>query len=153
MKCSKAQKLISASLDGELDEARERAAKAHLAKCRACQCFAADLPRCAAALDWLTIPDVRPGFTARMMARIPESKAGRIWWREWLDVLQPVPAGLGTLALCCGVVMAILMNGETGPTDSERAKPGQSLYAGCFDPLPEDSVGERYVALVRNVGE
>jgi len=76
-----------------------------------------------------------------------------IWWREWLDVLQPVPAGLATLALCCGVVMAILMNGQNGPTDSKRVKPGQSLYAGCFDPLPEGSVGERYVALLRQRGE
>jgi len=153
MRCSKAQKLTSASLDGELDEAREGAAKAHLAKCPACQRFAADLPRCAAALDRLTVPDVRSGFTARMMARIPESKSGRIWWRHWLGGLQPIPAGLSVLALCCGVVMAILMNGNTPPTDSERVKPGQSLYAGCFDPLPEDSVGERYVALLREGGE
>jgi len=88
-----------------------------------------------------------------MMARIPESKTDRIWWREWLDGLQPIPAGLGALALCCGVVLAMLMNGKTRPADSERAKPGQSLYAGCFDPLPEDSVGERYVALLRQGGE
>ena len=153
MRCSKAQKLISASIDGELDEARERAAKAHLGKCRACQCFASDLPRCAAALDRLRVPDVRPGFTGRMMARIPESKTGRIWWRDWLDVLQPIPAGLGALALSCGVVLAILMNDQNGPTDSERVQPGQSLYAGCFDPLPDDSVGARYVALVREGGE
>jgi len=153
MRCCKAQKLISASLDGELDKEREQAAKAHLAKCRACQCFAADLPRCAAALDRLAVPEVRPGFTGRMMARIPESKTGRIWWRDWFGVMQPLPAGLGALALCCGVVLAILMNGQNGPTDSVRLTQGQSLYAGCFDPLPENSMGARYVALVREGGE
>jgi len=153
MRCSKAQKLISASLDGELDEARERAARAHLAECRTCQCFAADLPRCTAALNRMTVPDVRPGFTGRMMARIPENKTVRGRWRDWLDALQPVPAGLGALALCCGVLLASLMNGQNRPTDSEPLTPGQSLYAGCFDPLPDDSVGARYVALVRQGGE
>lgn len=153
MKCAKAQKLISASLDGELDEGRQRAVKAHLAECRTCQCFAADLPRCAAALGRLTVPDIRPGFTGRMMAHIEESKTVRIWWRDWLDVLQPVPAGLGALALCCGVLLAILMNGQNDPSTSEGQKSGQSVYAGCFDPLPDESVGARYVALVRERGE
>lgn len=153
MKCAKAQKLISASLDGELDEGRERAVKAHLAECRTCQCFAADLTRCVAALDRLTVPDICPGFTARMVARIPESKRVRMWWRGWLDVPQPVPAGLGALALCCGVLLAILMNGQNDPSAFERQKSGQSLYAECFDPLPDESVGARYVALVREGGE
>ncbi|MFO7903906.1 MAG: zf-HC2 domain-containing protein [Pirellulaceae bacterium] len=152
MKCSKAQRLISASLDGELDEARERAMKAHLSECFTCQSFAADLPRCAAALDRLTAPDVRPGFTARMVARIPESNRVRMWWRDWFDALQPIPVALGALALCFGVLLAILMNGQDDPTDSEPVTPGQSVYAECFDPLPDESVGARYVALVE-IGE
>ena len=149
MRCCKAQKLISANLDGELDKEREQAVKAHLAECRVCRCFAADLPRCAAALDRLTVPDARPGFTGRVMARIPECETNRVWWRRWFDVVQPIPAGLGSVALCCGIALAILMNGQNGPTDSVRVTPGQSLYAGCFDPLPENSMGARYVSLVQ----
>jgi anti-sigma factor RsiW len=151
MRCRKAQKLLSASFDGRLDTARQSAVDAHLSGCPTCPRFAKNLPRCSHVLNLLEFPGPRPGFTDRLMARLPERRTRRVCLREWFDSLRPAPAAAGAIALVCGVFLAISMNGEQ-PRRSAQKDPGQTLYAESFDALPSDSAGARYLVLLQETG-
>jgi len=151
MRCHKAQKLLSARFDGEVDGAGERAAEAHLSRCPACQRFSADLPVCSQALDAVFAPEPRPGFTERVMARLSETSPKYPRLREWFEALRPAQAAAAAVALVCGVFLATLMNGDRPPRSAQK-DPGQTLYAESFDALPSDSAGARYLVLLEETG-
>ena len=151
MRCPKAQELLSARFDGEVDGAGDCAVEAHLSRCPACQRFAANLPVCSQALDAVFAPEPRPGFAERLMARLPEAPAKYPRLREWFDALRPVPAAAAAVALVCGVFLATSMNGEQ-PQRSAQKDPGQTLYAESFDALPSDSTGARCLVLLQEAG-
>ncbi len=149
MRCRKARRLISARFDAELDQARQRAVGKHLAGCHGCRRFAGDLPRCTQALDLMTVPEPREGFTARVMLHLPQRPTKRVGLRQWSDALLPGTAAAAALALSCGVVLALWMNGGGSPQVSDRNGPAEALYAESFDALPGDSAGARYLALLQ----
>ena len=152
MRCRKAQKLISVRFDGELDALRERSMHAHLSGCSRCQRFAENLPRGARPLQLLRLPLPRPGFQYRLMARLPERPQRRDWLRELLDVLTPAPVAVGAGALCLGVALAVLTNGEQRTQAAQRSDPTETLYAECFTAIPSESAGAKYLALIDETG-
>jgi anti-sigma factor RsiW len=149
MKCCQAQKSISAMLDRELDERHTRAVQSHLDGCLRCQRFAALLPGWTQALDLLTVPGPRPGFTDRLLARIGETRTRRIRSVVWFEVLRPTRVAAAVLALSCGAVLALSINGERNAPGSRREEPAEALYTECFDAAPPDSAGARYLALLQ----
>ncbi len=152
MRCRQAQRLISVRFDGELDPGRERSVQAHLSGCSRCQHFAESLSRCAQALDMLKLPLPRPRFENRLVARLPERRARRDWLGDLLDVLRPAPVAVGTVALCLGVVLAVLTNGEQRTQAGQRLDPTETLYAECFMAVPSESAGAKYLALLQETG-
>ena len=72
MRCTRAQKLISADLDGELDAVRSDGVRDHLEACAACRTFAAGLEGLGDDLGLLaSVEPVEPrwGFAERVAAR------------------------------------------------------------------------------------
>ena len=148
MRCRKAQKWLSAGFDGELDQARGRPVEEHVAGCARCQRFAGNLPRCSQAMNLTTLRQLSAGFTAAVMARLPEGQAERFWFTNWLEALRPAPATAAGVALCCGVLLALSMNGEQRSAAGDAREPVDALYAESFDALSGDSVAARYLAMI-----
>jgi len=148
MKCRKAQRLLSARFDGEIDEARKRAVEAHLSGCPACQRFAENLARCSYVLNEAKFAGPKPGFTDRLMSRLPQSPAKRMCFRAWFMSMDPAHATAAALALACGVGMAIWINGQQSPVVPNREDPATIVYEESFAALPGESTGARYLALV-----
>ncbi len=116
MRCGIAKRWISASLDRELDESKEKALKVHLASCLRCRAFAAKLSVLEESLDSVSAADPRWGFSDRVMARIAEGEPSarpRVSLAlPWLRFLRPAPIGVGAAAFCAGAAMVILANGQ-----------------------------------------
>lgn len=87
--CEEYGALISAWLDGELNEADTRRLQAHLFTCPGCRAYLADLKAMSRAFPPLEEVEVPEDFTASVMARIraqapPEKKkASPALWRRW----------------------------------------------------------------------
>lgn len=87
--CEEYGALISAWLDGELNEADTRRLQAHLFTCPGCRAYLADLKAMGRAFPPLEEVEVPEDFTASVMARIraqtpPEKKkASPALWRRW----------------------------------------------------------------------
>lgn len=148
MRCRKAQKWLSARFDGELDPARIRSVTEHVAACAFCERFAGNLPHCSAAMNLTTLREPLPGFTAAVMARLPEGQARRFWFTNWLEALRPAPATAAGVALCCGVLLALSMNAEPRSEAADGAESVDALFADSFDALSADSVAARYLAMI-----
>ncbi len=148
MRCGKAQRLISAGLDGELAEAGVRAVKEHAAACTKCREFAADLARLSEGLDSLTVSEPRWGFADRLLARLPQPQSGHAATGGWPALLRPAPLGLAAAAFCFGVVLTLLVTGDRA-ADASPPQSGVEVQAGDYlAALSEDAVEERLLALL-----
>jgi len=153
MRCRKAKKWISASLDGELDGARNQAVQAHLAACPECRAFAADLAGLTEGLDLLTVPEPRWGFTGRTMARLANPQSRETASRGWLDFLRPAPLGVGAAAFGFGVFLVIMANGEQEAPGAERDTIVALADDGTVAALLNDAIEERLLALLPDAEE
>jgi len=155
MKCSQVQKMISVSFDAELSEAYGSIVETHLAECRECQSFMDDLSLCTSALNALSVANVRPGFTNRVIACIPEAKTYRVGWRERLVRANPIRVGFSAMGLACGIAVAVLSVGtiDTSTVGSKASEPKETVYSEAFVAMPMESVGGRYLALAQRGGE
>jgi anti-sigma factor RsiW len=152
MRCRKAKQLVSARKDGELDAARGVALRTHLEDCPACQQAADDWAGVSAALAVLETPEPRPGFTQRLIVRLPTRQIGRSVWSEWLEALRPAPLAADGLALAAGMLMAVWMNGEQRQPAPPPGDPTQTVYVESFDPLPDGSAAAKYLSIVTESG-
>ena len=148
MRCRKAQKLLSVSFERNLDEAGDRDLQAHLADCLDCQRFSAGLAEVDRILSRWTAPEPRPGFTHRLMARLPEVPQRWFWWREWQEALRPATAIAAVLALCFGAILALSMNGQGDLLVDSREESDEARYAEHFEPVPGDSLGALHLAFL-----
>jgi anti-sigma factor RsiW len=129
MRCARAQKMMTAALDGELDARRRRALDAHVAGCPPCRRELAATERTLAALEALTmeaaVGDALMHSTlrrARLAAAEEAEGAARAWWRAWL----PLPAVAVATAVVALLTFGVFRyTGEVpGPTGMERAPTG-----------------------------
>ena len=74
MKCRKAQKLLSAKFDGELDTNRSADLAEHLAGCESCRQFSDRLVSSGEALALLTVSEPSTDFTDRVLKVTQQSK-------------------------------------------------------------------------------
>jgi anti-sigma factor RsiW len=152
MRCRKAQQLISADFDGQLDEARRAILHAHQADCRECEQFARQVRGISEALCAAEAPEPQADFTERFMARLPLGQRERFSVRDWLSALRPAPIAAGGLALAAGVILALIMNGQQPAAAPKAGDPLQQACAQALDPLPGGSAAAQYVALVEQEG-
>ncbi len=151
MNCRKVQKLLSISLDGELDGPRKEAGprneavNRHVEKCDECRAFKGNIASLAQDFDELAACEPRPGFAQRTLARLPEDapKAGRLVWLR--DALQPTPTVAAAASLALGVFLAWSMNGYASTEEQDEAT---LIAAEFFDATPLDSFSETFLELM-----
>ncbi len=152
MRCRKAQRFVSLDFDGQLDESRRSALRTHLRKCPDCKRFAEQLGGMSHTLAVVAAGEPIPGFTQRLMARLPERQSSGPLSRERLRAFRPAEVAAGGLGLAAGVIMAVLMNGEQVAATARAADLTQRMYVESFDPLPGGSAAANYVAMVTEGG-
>jgi len=138
MNCRTIQNLLS---DGELSEAQQQAVDEHVERCLDCLQFKAQLDALAAGLVPLfSVPEPRPGFAGRTLARIPDDEPQMSWLDQLMELLQPAPTVLATASLALGIFLAIGMNGAAH--DAQLTDAQSSLFAEFFDITPFDSMDQ-----------
>jgi anti-sigma factor RsiW len=137
MRCGRAQKLLTAAIDGELSPGRRTALDRHLAGCPACRAERAATQTVLEALDALPIAAAVPAALeqatlrrVRVLAADEAERTATSGWRTWL----PLPA-IG-LVVTAALVLAIAItrtaddrmpkSGAPAPTRVARAHPAPS---------------------------
>jgi hypothetical protein len=107
--CDDAAKRLTAYVDGDLDDATQRAVRGHLRSCEACRTAAGDELAVRDAMARLPAPEVPPALWESISAQlaageVADSKRSR-WWLWW-QIARPklVPAGLVAAAATLAVV-------------------------------------------------
>ncbi|OGQ98048.1 MAG: hypothetical protein A2505_03640 [Deltaproteobacteria bacterium RIFOXYD12_FULL_55_16] len=144
MRCQKAQRLISAHLDGELPPGKQAGLAAHLNHCAAC---AAELKtsqktkEILTGMEWFTAPT---GFSRRVMTRLDQTEPARPFFVPlWLRFAE---VAVLLLAIGSGVIFGRLLSLPVRSTDMEST--GLSLE--LFDPAPAGSLGGVYLAMLED---
>ena len=178
--CEEYGALISAWLDGELNEEETGRLQAHLFTCPGCRAYLADLKAMGRAFPSLEEVEVPEGFTASVMDRVraqtpPEKKrASHTLWRRWgawaccLALLALVGGGVWRADLVSRGAQNQIAAADAASltTDSAEAESGgsESAQAAPEDAVPaeesiqedtarSDSVFESKEAQSRNSGE
>ena len=179
--CEDYAALISAWLDGELNEEETGRLQAHLFTCPGCRAYLADLKAMGRAFPSLEEVEGPEDFTASVMARIraqtlPEKKrASHTLWRRWgawaccLALLVLVGggvwrAGLVSRSIQNQIAAADMASISTEEVTGEESDCSQSAQAAPEDTAPaeesiqedtarSDSVFESKEAQSRNSGE
>ena len=148
MRCRKAQKLISAYVDGELTGTRLQAVRSHWDQCADCRAFAADLAQLSRQVTSVSAPEPRWGFVDRLMARLPEQASDTRTSRSWLDLLRPAPIGLAATAFSLGVILTVVINTESTANGSNGQQEVEVLAGNYFETLSDISIDEQLLALL-----
>ena len=151
MNCEQARQCLSASHDGELDEAHVREARAHAAACPHCRGVLEAMVAVDAALDALPAPEPRPGFTGRLMARLSEAETPRASLWGWFRIIRPIPLALGAGAFLLGMLLAVSMNGHGRNERLPQQSAAQAQYVDAFELLPDTSTGARVMDLLQEM--
>jgi anti-sigma factor RsiW len=126
MRCRKTQRLLSG---GELSGAQQQAVDGHLERCPACRRFKAHVDLLAERLvPLMPVPEPRPGFAGRTLARIPDDEPQAGWLERLTELLHPAPAALAAAMLALGIFLAATMNGEA----QEPPDPQSAIFAEIF---------------------
>jgi anti-sigma factor RsiW len=87
--------LLASYLAKRLDAARTAELDRHIRECADCRGLATVWER----LDEFAVPEVTPGFDARLYARIAREEARVLGWRKWLRQIAPLAAAAVVVAL------------------------------------------------------
>jgi len=135
MRCGRAQKLLTAAVDGELSPGRRAALDRHLAGCPVCRAERAATQSVLDALDALPMVAAVPAALeqatlrrVRVLAAEEAERTARSGWRAWL----PLPALAVTAVLVLAIAITrtaddrIPTSGARSPERIARAHPAQS---------------------------
>jgi hypothetical protein len=118
---------LTAHYYGELSEAAEKRAAAHLEECEACHANLARLKRVMAAIDMATMPEPPAGFEATVWQRLQPSLAADVvrngrdaWSRSSIWKL----GGWGSMA--AGLLLAAFLAGRMWPGEGAKSANGAS---------------------------
>ena len=103
MGCHDIKKLVSRSVDIDLEPDHSARVDHHLDSCADCRAFLADMTALAHALEPAD-PLQRPDFVARVTERIEQPAP--VWFATWY---RPLATCVGVLFFACGVVLGSAM--------------------------------------------
>lgn len=144
MRCAHARRLMSASIDGELDRSGRERLDGHLGRCESCRGEMVRLEQVHALFARAGRFEPRPGLSLRVLAAARKP--------EWSRPLFPAPVralartAVLTAVVAIGVVSGNLLAGAPGPGDavSSSALPSLEIFAAA----PPDSPGGAYLAML-----
>ncbi len=98
MKCTKAERLFSKSLDGLLTDKEKDTLEKHLHDCTACQRMSKEYAFMMETLRDPEFPAEKPYFWERLQPRLREERAFDLWplWKRWS--IRAVPLSIITVA-------------------------------------------------------
>jgi len=139
MKCGKAQRLISAAMDGELAEASAERLRVHLADCPDCRAISEGLADLTASLEVAAPPEPHFGFSDRLMRRIDAEARPAPLRRRRIGWLRLAPVGLGVFAFCFGVWTTTLTYAQGSGEATTSQPPIEQLAVGLVGDSAEES--------------
>lgn len=141
MRCSKAKKLISPYIDGELGSMEKGRLESHIRECAECGELLKELSKVHGMFAGAPRFEAPYGFAGMVMARITARETRKIF---------PI-AGFARAAAVCLVIAAGITSGEMMMKKLLPSNKGNmvvsSLSLSSFDPAPPDSVGGAYLAM------
>lgn len=149
MRCSKARRLMSISLDQELSVKEQPVLASHLEQCEPCRtAFQAlqETRRCFSLAEQFSAP---PGFSRQVMAGLEPAP-------------RPHPLLSGLFVRCAEVVVVLLVIGigvvfgrfvDTSMGVPHPAEEVSFLSLALFDPAPPESLGGAYLAMTEGSHE
>lgn len=120
MRCHEVRKHLSAHLDGEIDEAREREIAVHLQSCQACAAQASRYARLDELVSAQPLPEPSAGFDEAFRAKLRGARdeqarqSLRPRRRGWFGL----PLFLGVGATAAAAILAIVLVGRTPKIDA-----------------------------------
>ena len=141
MRCSKAKKLISPYIDGEMDSGLKQALESHLADCGSCRGEFGETMKLRG-LFAQTVEFKAPfGFATRVMAG---AGAGKTPGRAWMPLFAKFAETLVVLAMVAAGTIAggFLISGMP-----ETSRITSAFSLEIFEPVPPGSVGSAYLAM------
>jgi anti-sigma factor RsiW len=126
MRCRRAQQMMTAAVDGEIEPRRRRALDAHVTACESCRRELAATERMLSVLKALPMEAVvTEGLEQATLRRVrlaaaeEEERAAAKWWRAWL----PVPAVALATAVVAVLAFGVLRysTGVSGPSAVSRS--------------------------------
>jgi anti-sigma factor RsiW len=144
MRCSKARKLISPYIDGELTESEKREFEAHLRVCKGCWSEIEETHGLHQLFENTEIFSAPFGFHSRVMANVNAKKPG---WSPMIPVrVRLLEAVMVLLLIVVGAISGSFLGKGLLP---ERAGNGltASLHLDVFNSAPPGTLGGAYLAM------
>ena len=143
MKCTKAHKLMSAALDGELSGSEQELLAAHLKQCVACgkeyQAFQ-EMHRLLRQAKAYSAP---PYLASRVMARLDSVETRPSWAPWWANFAEALVL---LMVIGIGVLSGNLFSNSLRITYLDNGIASMSLE--IFDAAPPESLGGAYLAML-----
>jgi hypothetical protein len=145
--CREVEPLLSPWLDGELDESRDRAVRAHLRSCPACAERAEELRQIQGAAAALAPHEPPADLWARVEARLAreeEPARPRWWWwlQAWRRPLLLGSAGLAAVAAAVILTVALRRPSPSAPQAAGLTRALHAIWQGARAHLPRPAVSE-----------
>lgn len=144
MRCSKARRLMSISLDQELSVKEQPILASHLGQCAPCREAFRELRetrRCFALAEQFSAP---PGFSRRVMAGLEQATRPQ----PLLPLLFARCAEVAMILLVIGIGVAFGRFVDTSLGVPQPREDASFLSLALFDPAPPDSLGGAYLAMM-----
>jgi len=131
MKCKKAERFISKSIDRPLPKEINERLNTHLKNCLLCQEKQIEYNNIIRTLKRTDFPESRPYFWERLQPKLKEARDYEPWslWKRWS--LRAVPLSLICIVLFAGAILFLL------PKQSEELSQSGAFLLRDLNPLQE----------------
>ena len=145
MNCQRVKKRLTAYLDGELDEARQKAVALHLGTCASCRQAVEALQSSWDLLGVLPEADPVPHFFIKVKARMTSQEGRRRSSRLERFLVPATTAAALVLGVWMGSMVGRNGNGVAAWYGEQTVE--STIYLDTFDDLPSGSFAKAYIDL------
>jgi anti-sigma factor RsiW len=149
MKCSKARKLISPYIDGELSEGDKSKFEEHAIACESCRSEMKEIQGVHQLFVNTEKCEAPLGFHAKVMATVGTTRTGRLFW-------VPIPVRLAEAVVVLVLIAAGLVSGTflvRGLMQNQTRDAVASLHLDLFESAPPGTLGGAYLAMTESRNE
>ncbi len=148
MKCEKAEKLISRSLDRVLESGENKELMKHLKECPQCRQKQREYHHILELMREQDIPEPKPYFWTRLKPRLRRDPDYESWvvWKKW--GLRAIPISLLILILFASLLILFVPSEQTELSRAEILLQNQNPFADSLPLLEEGRVKNENIHLI-----